>query len=226
MHDVRSRRMGRPRPRRTGPVPLAPAGTSWQRSLDATNRRPRDRVPPDQPATVPTGPLRGGTEERRLHGSLPRALRSRASRDGARARPPRRAVRPDVDGGPPLARVMDRDRAGPAGPRGAAARPGQAVGGDGRPARHQVRDVAAAGRIPGSRRAHVLVSVRVRAGLCRPATPTCPPTPPHEWTWDPPPLILEHYQLRRWLELGVGRPGHQAVLIAEAADPELEPPAQ
>ncbi len=49
-------------------------------------------------------------------------------------------------------------------------------------------------------------------GSCRPATPTCPPTPPHEWTWDPPPLILEHYQLRRWLELGVGRLGDQAVL--------------
>ncbi len=49
-------------------------------------------------------------------------------------------------------------------------------------------------------------------GSCRPTTPTCPPTPPHEWTWDPPPLILEHYQLRRWLELGVGRLGDQAVL--------------
>ena len=49
-------------------------------------------------------------------------------------------------------------------------------------------------------------------GACRPPPPTCPPTPPHQWTWDPPPLILEHYQLRRWLELGVGRLGDQAVL--------------
>ena len=47
---------------------------------------------------------------------------------------------------------------------------------------------------------------------CSPPTPTCPPTPAHEWTWDPPPLILEHYQLRRWLELGAGRLGDQAVL--------------
>jgi phage tail-like protein len=47
---------------------------------------------------------------------------------------------------------------------------------------------------------------------CRPPTPTCPPTPPHRWTWDAPPLILEHYQVRRWLELGAGRLGDQAVL--------------
>jgi phage tail-like protein len=49
-------------------------------------------------------------------------------------------------------------------------------------------------------------------GACSPPTMTCPPTPAHEWTWDPPPLILEHYQLRRWLELGAGRLGDQAVL--------------
>jgi phage tail-like protein len=49
-------------------------------------------------------------------------------------------------------------------------------------------------------------------GACSPPTPTCPPTLAHEWTWDPPPLILEHYQLRRWLELGAGRLGDQAVL--------------
>lgn len=30
--------------------------------------------------------------------------------------------------------------------------------------------------------------------------------------WEPPPLILEHYKLRRWLFLGVGRLGDQAVL--------------
>ncbi len=49
-------------------------------------------------------------------------------------------------------------------------------------------------------------------GTCRPPRQTCPPTPPHRWTWEAPPLILEHYQLRRWLELGVGRLGDQAVL--------------
>ena len=47
---------------------------------------------------------------------------------------------------------------------------------------------------------------------CRPPAPTCPPTPPPKTVWDPPPLILEHYQLRRWLELGAGRLGDQAVL--------------
>lgn len=49
-------------------------------------------------------------------------------------------------------------------------------------------------------------------GRCRPAPATCPPSPPHKWSWDPPPLILEHYQLRRWLEIGVGRLGDQAGL--------------
>jgi phage tail-like protein len=49
-------------------------------------------------------------------------------------------------------------------------------------------------------------------GTCRPPRATCPPTPPHRWTWEVPRLILEHYQLRRWLELGVGRLGDQAVL--------------
>jgi phage tail-like protein len=47
---------------------------------------------------------------------------------------------------------------------------------------------------------------------CRPPAPTCPPTPSTKAIWGPPPLILEHYQLRRWLELGVGRLGDQAVL--------------
>jgi phage tail-like protein len=47
---------------------------------------------------------------------------------------------------------------------------------------------------------------------CRPPVQHCPPAPPPEWRWDPPPLILEHYRLRRWFELGVGRLGDQAVL--------------
>ena len=47
---------------------------------------------------------------------------------------------------------------------------------------------------------------------CRRPQPTCPPTPPFTWKWEPPPLILEHYKLRRWLELGTGRLGDQAVL--------------
>ncbi len=49
-------------------------------------------------------------------------------------------------------------------------------------------------------------------GSCRPPRATCPPTAAYRWTWDAPPLILEHYQLRRWLELGAGRLGDQAVL--------------
>lgn len=49
-------------------------------------------------------------------------------------------------------------------------------------------------------------------GTCRPPARRCPPHPPPQTTWAPPPLILEHYRLRRWLELGAGRLGDQAVL--------------
>jgi phage tail-like protein len=48
-------------------------------------------------------------------------------------------------------------------------------------------------------------SCSARASKCHPvATSPCP--------WQPPPLILEHYQLRRWLFVGAGRLGDQAVL--------------
>jgi phage tail-like protein len=62
-----------------------------------------------------------------------------------------------------------------------------------------------------------LDSLRMRCSCsvkysCRQPAPTCPPAPLPKTVWDPPPLILEHYQLRRWLALGVGRLGDQAVL--------------
>jgi phage tail-like protein len=47
---------------------------------------------------------------------------------------------------------------------------------------------------------------------CTPAPETCPPTPAKTKRWCPPPLILEHFKLRRWMELGTGRLGDQAVL--------------
>src|SRR5262245_46116273 len=48
-------------------------------------------------------------------------------------------------------------------------------------------------------------SCRTRAANCAPVTP--PPC-----AWQPPPLILEHFKLRRWLFVGAGRLGDQAVL--------------
>jgi phage tail-like protein len=47
---------------------------------------------------------------------------------------------------------------------------------------------------------------------CRPAPRNCAPVLPPTCTWQPPPLILEHFKLRRWLFLGAGRIGDQAVL--------------
>lgn len=50
-----------------------------------------------------------------------------------------------------------------------------------------------------------------RAETCSPLPPNCSPAVPTAPRRCPP-LILEHYQLRRWLEVGHGRLGDQAVL--------------
>jgi phage tail-like protein len=47
---------------------------------------------------------------------------------------------------------------------------------------------------------------------CLPAPANCAPFEKKPCGWQPPPLILEHFQLRRWLFLGAGRLGDQAVL--------------
>lgn len=47
---------------------------------------------------------------------------------------------------------------------------------------------------------------------CRPTPAGCRPPEPRPCAWTPPPLILEHFKLRRWLFLGAGRLGDQAVL--------------
>lgn len=47
---------------------------------------------------------------------------------------------------------------------------------------------------------------------CRPKSANCAPLVKLPCAWQPPPLILEHYLLRRWLFLGTGRLGDQAVL--------------
>ncbi len=47
---------------------------------------------------------------------------------------------------------------------------------------------------------------------CHPQPVPCAPEEVLPCAWQPPPLILEHYQLRRWLFLGAGRLGDQAVL--------------
>jgi phage tail-like protein len=47
---------------------------------------------------------------------------------------------------------------------------------------------------------------------CQPAPNNCQPVEEKPCAWEPPPLILEHFQLRRWLFVGAGRLGDQAVL--------------
>lgn len=47
---------------------------------------------------------------------------------------------------------------------------------------------------------------------CVPKPLNCAPPSKQPCAWELPPLILEHYQLRRWLFVGAGRLGDQAVL--------------
>jgi phage tail-like protein len=47
---------------------------------------------------------------------------------------------------------------------------------------------------------------------CQARPANCAPPKPPECSWRPPPLILEHFKLRRWLFLGAGRLGDQALL--------------
>lgn len=49
-------------------------------------------------------------------------------------------------------------------------------------------------------------------GMCHTAPRNCAPEEERGCAWQPPPLILEHYQLRRWLFVGAGRLGSQAVV--------------
>lgn len=50
---------------------------------------------------------------------------------------------------------------------------------------------------------------------CTPEPLNCRPAPPPVCAWTAPPLILEHYQLRRWLFVGSGRLGDESVLWSE-----------
>jgi phage tail-like protein len=51
-----------------------------------------------------------------------------------------------------------------------------------------------------------------RVTRCTPRVGPCGEPVTQRYAWQPPPLILEHYQLRRWLFVGAGRLGDQAVL--------------
>jgi phage tail-like protein len=72
------------------------------------------------------------------------------------------------------------------------------------------------GTLPGMRRALLLflgldtLFVKPRAASC---APPCAPKPRE---WEPPPLILEHWKIRRWLYLGAGRLGDAAVLWGQS----------
>lgn len=58
-----------------------------------------------------------------------------------------------------------------------------------------------------------------RVGGCAPCPEPrrgCPPEPPPRTPWEPPPLVLEHFRLRRWFEAGACRLGDQTVLWGES----------
>ena len=86
--------------------------------------------------------------------------------------------------------------------------------------RHFLREAArlfpCRGTLPGIRRALLLLlgldalSPARRRAVCAPA---CTPPP---LAWEPPPLLLEHWKIPRWLFLGAGRLGAAAVLWGES----------
>jgi phage tail-like protein len=56
-------------------------------------------------------------------------------------------------------------------------------------------------------------------GHCEPCPPPrvgCPPQPRPRTPWEPPPLVLEHFRLRRWFEAGASRLGDQTVLWGQS----------
>jgi phage tail-like protein len=53
-------------------------------------------------------------------------------------------------------------------------------------------------------------------GLCPPPRTACPPEEPVRRSWTPPPFVLEHFRLRRWLEAGSSRIGDSAILWGES----------
>jgi phage tail-like protein len=62
---------------------------------------------------------------------------------------------------------------------------------------------------------HAACAVETRApGRCMPAPLNCAPEPAPP-SYEPPPLVLEHFRLRRWLRLGAGRLGDDAVVWGE-----------
>jgi phage tail-like protein len=70
------------------------------------------------------------------------------------------------------------------------------------------------GTLPGLRAAlNLFLGLDDLAAPRRPAA--CAPCAPEPPPWRPPPLILEHWKIRRWLWLGAGRLGDAAVLWGE-----------
>ncbi len=51
---------------------------------------------------------------------------------------------------------------------------------------------------------------------CPPPRQTCPPRPVVRSAWQPPPLVLEHFRLRRWFEAGASTLGDNTVLWGES----------
>ena len=52
--------------------------------------------------------------------------------------------------------------------------------------------------------------------MCPPPRGSCPPAAPLRRSWTPPPFVLEHFRLRRWLEAGSSVIGDSAVLWGES----------
>ena len=72
------------------------------------------------------------------------------------------------------------------------------------------------GTLPGLRKNLQLYLGLPERDDCKPAPACGPCTTRAPRRWRPPPLVLEHYRLRRWLFLGHGRLGDEAVLWGDS----------
>jgi phage tail-like protein len=72
------------------------------------------------------------------------------------------------------------------------------------------------GTLPGMRRALILFLGLDAFDLKRRRASCAPPCVPKQREWEPPPLILEHWKIRRWLYLGAGRLGDASVLWGQS----------
>ena len=217
--------VGCPDPGPSRALPLDGARAPGRRAADAVRLVCHRRVPAHQLPPVPAGGVRDGPGGRRLHRPLHRDLRPVPALDRVAPRSAADGLRPAVRAGrgrprssrlPVVARPMDRDQ-----PRARVARGAPAAVRQGRrppvlPARDTRRPAPQLLLLLGFDTAYGEHCLAERPQCrCEPRRSSCPQPPSCEPA-EPPPLLLEHFKLRRWLYAGHGHLGDDSMLWGRA----------